>query len=172
MRSPRDQTPLGPPPDNQVSGRVSNDEGHSTNALPDVVHQPQSKGHSTRGHSTRTRLSKGHSTHQLLGQDHSTSALLGNGQEPPSTGHSTRGTADHELIIRLSNELDSARTELQQSIIALETCQSSRADIQRIQASSRARHRVLSSAERRNSRTGTSPPGNDYAPGREKEDGG
>ena len=68
MKSPRDQTPLGPPPDNQVPG-VSNDKGHSTNALPDMVQQPQSKGHSTRGHSIRTRLSKGHSTHQLLGQD-------------------------------------------------------------------------------------------------------
>jgi hypothetical protein len=96
MKSPRDQIPLGPPPDNQVPGPVSNGRGHSTNALPDMVHQPQSKGHSTRGHSTHTRLSKGHSTHQLLGQDHSTlghltSPLLGNGQEPPSTGQSTRG---------------------------------------------------------------------------------
>ena len=45
-----------------------------------------------------------------------------------------RGTADQELIVSLSNELDSALTE-----IALETCQSSRADIQRMQASSRAR---------------------------------
>jgi hypothetical protein len=66
MNSPRDQIPLGSPPDNQVPGPVSNDRGHSTNALPDMVHQLQSKGHSTRGHSTRTRLSKGHSTHQLL----------------------------------------------------------------------------------------------------------
>jgi chromosome segregation ATPase len=38
------------------------------------------------------------------------------------------------LIVSLSNELDSALTE-----IALETCQSSRADVQRMQASSRAR---------------------------------
>jgi len=50
-----------------------------------------------------------------------------------------RGTADQELIISLSNELDSTLRELQQSNVALETCQSSRADIQRMQASSRAR---------------------------------
>jgi len=50
-----------------------------------------------------------------------------------------RGTADQELIISLSNELDSTLRELQQSNVALETCQSSRADIQRMQVSSRAR---------------------------------
>jgi len=48
-------------------------------------------------------------------------------------------TADQELIVSLSNELDSALTELQQSNIALDTCQSSRADVQRMQASSCAR---------------------------------
>jgi len=46
---------------------------------------------------------------------------------------------DQELIDSLSNELDSAMRELQVSNIALDTCQSSRADIQRMQASSRAR---------------------------------
>ena len=50
-----------------------------------------------------------------------------------------RGTADQELNVSLSNELDSALTELQRSNIALDTCQSSRADVQRMQASSRER---------------------------------
>ena len=45
---------------------------HSTSALPGTRQDLQSKGHSTLGYSTRTRLRKGHSTHQLLGQDHST----------------------------------------------------------------------------------------------------
>ena len=39
----------------------------------------------------------------------------------------------------LFNELDSAMLELQRSNITLDTCQSSRADTQRMQASSRAR---------------------------------
>ena len=34
-----------------------------------------------------------------------------------------RGTADQELIVSLSNELDSAMLELQRSNIALDTCQ-------------------------------------------------
>ena len=50
-----------------------------------------------------------------------------------------RGAADQELIDSLSNELDSAMVELQRSDIALDNCQSSRSDIQRMQASSRAR---------------------------------
>ena len=50
-----------------------------------------------------------------------------------------RGTVDQELIDSLSNELDSAMDELQRSDIALDNCQSSRSDIQRMQASSRAR---------------------------------
>ena len=50
-----------------------------------------------------------------------------------------RDTADQELIVSLSNELDSALTKLQRSNIALDTWQSSRADVQRMQASSRAR---------------------------------
>ena len=50
-----------------------------------------------------------------------------------------RGTADQELIDSLSNELNSAMEELQRSDIALDNCQSSRSEIQRMQASSRAR---------------------------------
>jgi chromosome segregation ATPase len=49
-----------------------------------------------------------------------------------------RDTADQELIVSLSNELDSTMQELQRSNIALDTCQSSRADIERMQAVSRA----------------------------------
>ena len=50
-----------------------------------------------------------------------------------------RGAADQELIDSLSKELDSTMDELQRSDIALDTCQSSKVDILRIQASSRAR---------------------------------
>ena len=50
-----------------------------------------------------------------------------------------RGAADQELIDSLSNELDSTMAELQRSDIALDTCQSSKVDILRMQASSRAR---------------------------------
>jgi septal ring factor EnvC (AmiA/AmiB activator) len=50
-----------------------------------------------------------------------------------------RDTADQELIISLSNELDSAMRQLQESNVALDMCQQSKADIQRMQASSRAR---------------------------------
>ena len=94
MKPLKDRIPLEHPPDNQVPGPVSNDRGHSTNALPDVVQQPQGKGHSTRGYSTRTRLSKGHSTHQLLRQGHSTlghssSALPGPKRDLQSKSHST-----------------------------------------------------------------------------------
>ena len=88
MQSYQDRTTHGPPHDNQVPGPVSNDKGHSTNALPD---KGQGKSHSTRGHSTRTHLSKGHSTHQLLGQDHST------------LGHSTSALLDPKLDLSLDS---------------------------------------------------------------------
>ena len=83
------QTTQALPPNNQVPGPAS-----------------CSTGHSTRGYSTRTRLSKGNSTQELLGQDHSvlghsTSALPGKGQEPQSKGHSTLGHSTHT---RLSKE--------------------------------------------------------------------
>ena len=50
-----------------------------------------------------------------------------------------RATADQELIISLSNELGSAMHQLQESNVALNTCQQSKEDIMRMQASSRAR---------------------------------
>jgi hypothetical protein len=49
-----------------------------------------------------------------------------------------RTTADQELIARLSNELDEAMHQLQESNVALNICQQAREDIQRMQASSRA----------------------------------
>jgi len=103
MKSYKDRITHGPPPGNQVPGPVSNDKGHSTSALAGKGQEPQSKGHSTLGHSTRSRLSKGHSTDQLLGQDHSTlghstSALPGPKRDLQSKSHSTLGHSTHKRL--------------------------------------------------------------------------
>ena len=62
---------------------------------------------------------------------------------------SGRAAVDQELIVSLSNELSSAMRQLQESNVALDNCQQSKADIMKMQASSRAcrtgyvRQRVL-----------------------------
>ena len=139
VRSPKGQTTHRPPPENQVPRPVSCSKGQTTLDLPgngvaeyivlaEVIAQDEidpagpEDAHSTVPLATETREPK---RRKLI---HNASRLVAG-----------RAAADQELIVSLSNELSSAMRQLQESNVALDNCQQSKAEISRMQASSRAR---------------------------------
>jgi hypothetical protein len=105
----------GPPPDNQVPGPTNLDEfiNGPEFGSGDYVEDIDLEA----GRNSKWRKLIHHASRRITG----------------------RAAADQQLIVSLSNELESAMRQLQESNVALNICQRSKKDIMKMRASSRSR---------------------------------